>query len=92
MIGYCSGTEQRRKATPDLEAIAIREEYAACPEYGMAIMSFYKPAAVVLAFAILSRKGRPRSSASALRRSACSQNHERDLMCGPPFEPSTLGA
>jgi molybdate transport system substrate-binding protein len=64
MIGYCSGTEQRRKATPDLEAIAIREEYAACPEYGMAIMSFDKPAAVVLVFAILSRKA---DHAQALR-------------------------
>ena len=57
MIGYCSGTEQRRKATPDLEVIAIPDEYAAGPEYGMAIISFEKPASVALAFAILSPEG-----------------------------------
>lgn len=56
MIGYCSGTGQR-KATPDREVIAIPEEYAAGPEYGMAIMSFDKPATVALAFAILSPDG-----------------------------------
>jgi len=57
MIGYCSGTERRRKATPDLEAIAVPDEYAAGPEYGMAIMSVDKPAAVALALAILSPEG-----------------------------------
>jgi len=57
MIGYCSGTEQRRKQTPDLDVVAVPEEYAAEPEYGLAIMSLEKPAAVALAFAILSPEG-----------------------------------
>jgi molybdate transport system substrate-binding protein len=57
MIAYCSGAEQRRKAGPDLEVVAVPEAFATGPEYGMAIMSFDKPAVVALAFTILSPEG-----------------------------------
>ena len=57
MIGYCSGTEQRRKATPGLEAIVVPDPYAAGPEYGLALTHLDNPAAVGLAFAILSPEG-----------------------------------
>jgi molybdate transport system substrate-binding protein len=40
-----------------IEVIPIPEEYAAGPEYGMAVVSFDKPADVALAFAILSPEG-----------------------------------
>jgi molybdate transport system substrate-binding protein len=57
MIGYCSGAEQQRKDVPGIEVVHIPDQFAAGPEYGLAIMSFNKPAAIGLAFAILSPEG-----------------------------------
>src|SRR6185369_14838829 len=49
MVGYCSGTEQRRKATPDLTAVEVPEAFATGPEYGLAIMRLDNADAVALA-------------------------------------------
>ncbi|BAI76256.1 molybdate transport system substrate-binding protein (plasmid) [Azospirillum sp. B510] len=57
MIAYCSGAEQRRRATPDLQVVPVPPPYATGPEYGLAITSLQKPAAVGLMLAILSPEG-----------------------------------
>jgi len=57
MMGYCSGAEQRRKDTPGIAAIAVPDDYATGPEYGLAVTALDKPAAVGLALAILSPEG-----------------------------------
>ncbi|CAO3359303.1 extracellular solute-binding protein [Azospirillum palustre] len=57
MIAYCSGAEQRRQATPDLQVVPVPPPYATGPEYGLAITSLQKPAAVGLMLAILSPEG-----------------------------------
>ncbi|HWT99085.1 MAG TPA: substrate-binding domain-containing protein [Terriglobales bacterium] len=57
MVGYCSGTEQRRKATPDLAAVEVPEPFATGPEYGLAIMRLDNAAAVGLALAIEGPEG-----------------------------------
>ncbi|MBP2300521.1 substrate-binding domain-containing protein [Azospirillum picis] len=57
MIAYCSGAEQRRQATPDLQVVPVPPPYATGPEYGLAITSLRKPAAVGLMLAILSPEG-----------------------------------
>jgi molybdate transport system substrate-binding protein len=57
MIGYCSGAEQRRRAAANLQVLPIPEPFATGPEYGLAMLSPDKLAAVKLAFAILSQEG-----------------------------------
>jgi molybdate transport system substrate-binding protein len=57
MIGYCSGAAQQKADVPDVETVTIPEKYATGPEYGLAITSFEKPAALGLAMAILSPEG-----------------------------------
>lgn len=57
MMGYCSGAEQRRKDTPGIAAIPVPDAYATGPEYGLAITTLDRPAAVGLALAILSPEG-----------------------------------
>lgn len=57
MIAYCSGAEQRRKATPDLQVVPVPAPYATGPEYGMTLTRLDNPAAVGLMAAILSPEG-----------------------------------
>ncbi len=57
MIAYCSGADQRRQATPDLRVVPVPPPYTTGPEYGLAITSLAKPAALGLALAILSPEG-----------------------------------
>jgi len=57
MIAYCSGAEQRRKATPDLQVVPVPPPYATGPEYGLALTRLDNPAAVGLMAAILSPEG-----------------------------------
>jgi len=57
MIAYCSGAEQRRQATPDIQVVPVPAPYATGPEYGLALTSLEKPAAVGLMLAILSPEG-----------------------------------
>jgi ABC-type molybdate transport system substrate-binding protein len=57
MIGYCSGAEQRQRATAGLQVVQVPAAFSTGPEYGLALVSFDKPAAVGLAFAILSPEG-----------------------------------
>ena len=57
MVGYCSGTEQRRKATPDLTAVEVPAPFATGPEYGLAIMNLGNTDTVALALAIEGPEG-----------------------------------
>lgn len=57
MIGYCSGAEQRRRATADIQVIQVPEAFATGPEYGLAILNVDKPSAVRLALTILAPEG-----------------------------------
>jgi molybdenum ABC transporter molybdate-binding protein len=57
MIAYCSGAERRQRATPDAQVVHVPDGLAVGPEYGLAILDAGKPAAVRLAFAILSPEG-----------------------------------
>ncbi|CAM5775368.1 molybdate ABC transporter substrate-binding protein [Labrys miyagiensis] len=57
MIGYCSGADQRRKATPGIAVVAVPPAYDAGPEYGLALADSGNRNAVALALAILSPEG-----------------------------------
>lgn len=57
MIAYCSGAEQRRKATPDIQVVPVPPPYATGPEYGLALTRLDNPAAVGLMAAILAPEG-----------------------------------
>jgi molybdate transport system substrate-binding protein len=57
MIGYCSGASRMRADAPGVEPVPVPEAFAVGPEYGLAITSYANPAAVALAFAILSPEG-----------------------------------
>jgi molybdate transport system substrate-binding protein len=57
MIGYCSGADQRRKATPGIDVVTVPEAYDTGPEYGLALTRTDNPKAVALMLAILSPEG-----------------------------------
>ena len=57
MMGYCSGAEQRRKATPDIDVVAVPAAYDTGPEYGLALARPENANAVALMLAILSPEG-----------------------------------
>ncbi len=57
MIGYCSGADQRRKATPGIDVVAVPEAYDTGPEYGLALADTTNRNAVALLLAILSPEG-----------------------------------
>jgi ABC-type molybdate transport system substrate-binding protein len=57
MIGYCSDASRMRVDAPGVEPVPIPDAFAVGPEYGLAIKSYENPAAVALAFAILSPEG-----------------------------------
>ena len=57
MVGYCSGAEQRRKATPDLAVVEVPAPFTTGPEYGLAIMRLDNADAVALALAIEAPEG-----------------------------------
>jgi len=57
MIGYCSGASRMRADAPGVEPVPVPEAFAVGPEYGLALKSYANPAAVALAFAILSPEG-----------------------------------
>jgi molybdate transport system substrate-binding protein len=57
MMGYCSGAEQRRKATPGILVVQVPDAYETGPEYGLAIERTDKAAVMALVFAILSPEG-----------------------------------
>jgi molybdate transport system substrate-binding protein len=54
MIGYCSGRERLVVAVPNVEAVAVPEQIAAGPEYGLAILKGADPRAEDLALYMLS--------------------------------------
>ncbi|RFB75583.1 molybdate ABC transporter substrate-binding protein [Methylovirgula sp. 4M-Z18] len=57
MIGYCSGADQRREATPGVNVVAVPQAYDMGPEYGLALASTENRNAVALMLAILSPEG-----------------------------------
>jgi molybdate transport system substrate-binding protein len=57
MMGYCSGADQRRKATPGISVVPVPEAFDAGPEYGLALTRLDNPQAVALMLAILSPEG-----------------------------------
>jgi molybdenum ABC transporter molybdate-binding protein len=57
MMGYCSGAEQRRKATPGINVVQVPEDFDVGPEYGLALTRLDDPKAVALMLAILSPAG-----------------------------------
>jgi molybdate transport system substrate-binding protein len=57
MIGYCSGASRMRADAPGVEPVPVPEAFAVGPECGLALASYANPAAVELAFAILSPEG-----------------------------------
>jgi len=54
MIGYCSGRERLVKTAPDVETVAVPQQIAAGPEYGLAILKDADPRAEDLALYMLS--------------------------------------
>jgi ABC-type molybdate transport system substrate-binding protein len=57
MIGYCSGTAQRQKATPGITAVQVPDAFDVGPEYGLALGRIDNADAVALMLAILSPEG-----------------------------------
>lgn len=57
MMGYCSGAEQRKAATPNLDVVVVPDAYETGPEYGLALTRTDNAGAVALMLAILSPEG-----------------------------------